>query len=576
MQQNPPRAGALVVAFSLTVGLLSGEARNHVQNGEFDSGTSLWSLSLSNSAAATLGTSGSPASGFVDITNPGTTTSRSNVTLRQSLAAKFIGGTEYSVTFKAKAANSKAIDVLLYNSAGSIIWSQYSITVSTAETTYAYTYAASSDQAGGFLSFRLGGSGNGGDVYLDAIKVQNRLTWAPPTLVAPTAKTFTATDSYSLTSDDDDYILTLPAVVRTAGITLKGPYDSSIGDNAPGGRNIWMIGGQMEVPIGQSFTAITVRRGKVPRTVHVEGIKLTHQWDSATPTNSGSGDGLQNQDPSTTIQLQNFRCINLNGASNQNHTDFVQPYGGSVALRVDGLTGNSNYQGLFLNADSGSNQMFVFRNLNLTADPEWFAGAAGGHMIWHDVKSNGGNGVTTSWTNVYVTPRPGRALGYSVWPQTNDGDVVKRAVLAADGNSVSWPNWSSISGTVNKGAPPGGDFVTAADAGIGYVSPGYRSSSAGPLTMNQITFTSSTVPASAASGTVVSRADVDFTGNGHIIDLALTNNAGGRFSISGRNIRRTSTGTLVAGTSYSITVTATRRGSSPAQTISRTFGLLAQ
>lgn len=567
--------GVLTAAF-LLLGALSSDARNHIQNGTFASGISPWTISLSNGAAATLTTSGSTTWGLANITNPGSTTSKSNVVLKQTIAAKLISGTEYSISLRAKASAAKSIDVMIYSASNAILWAQYSVSLATTENTFNYTFAATADYTGACLAIRMGGSANAGDVYLDDVKVQNKLMWAPPTLVAPITLNFGATSNPTLAADDDDYIINIASVQRTTCVVLKGPWNATLGVEDPAGRHVRIIGGDVRVPIGGNFPAFNIKPGKVQRTVHIEGIKVSHVWDTANPTNSGQGDGVQNADPGTLLQVQNFRSVDLNGANASNHTDFIQPYKGSREVRVDGLTGSSSYQGLFLNADFNNNLKFVFRNLNMTADPEWYSGSFGGYMIWLDLKSNGGAGVSTNFKNVYVQSRPNRTLGYSVWPQVDDPNTTKRAVLAADGNSVSWPNWGVITGSVNKGTPPGGDFVTTTDAGLSYVSPGYHSASATALTMTQITSSAASFPASAASGTKVTRLDVSFTGAGHIIDLALTNNSSGRFSLSGRNILRTGTGTVAAGTNYSITVTATRRGSSPAQTITRTISLAAQ
>jgi hypothetical protein len=40
--------------------------------------------------------------------------------------------------------------------------------------------------------------------------------------------------------------------------------------------------------------------------------------------------------------------------------------------------------------------------------------------------------------------------------------------------TLSFPNSPQITGVLNEGVPPGGDFVPVGVAGTGYVSPGYQ------------------------------------------------------------------------------------------------------
>jgi hypothetical protein len=58
-----------------------------------------------------------------------------------------------------------------------------------------------------------------------------------------------------------------------------------------------------------------------------------------------------------------------------------------------------------------------------------------------------------------------------VWPQSN-------AALACPETGAALASWPAlpVSGGVEAGAPPGGSFVPAGVAGLGYRSPGYAGS----------------------------------------------------------------------------------------------------
>ena len=60
--------------------------------------------------------------------------------------------------------------------------------------------------------------------------------------------------------------------------------------------------------------------------------------------------------------------------------------------------------------------------------------------------------------------------------KTWDGktDMTRIAVVSADGSYLTFTGSSNtISGRINKGRPPGGDFVPRSLVGGSYVSPGY-------------------------------------------------------------------------------------------------------
>lgn len=273
-----------------------------------------------------------------------------------------------------------------------------------------------------------------------------RLRWAPPALIDPETIVLGTGPVYRELEDDQDYIIRFPAQKKVGKTHLVG------------GRNIHIIGGYATVAPGESERVIFLQGQQ--GIVHIEGLLID---------NSGGreADGIAIAAPEAIVQLQNLRIVNLVGGYDRplhNHSDVVQPWGGVGELRIDRLTGSSNYQGLFLKRDLGPVGPVIIQNTNLYYQPA--APNEGGHMLWlHDDCSVGS--VTLS--NVYVTPEPGVRLGKAIWPEDENGSC---PALVID-NRATWPHLPQVSGSVVGGAPPGGDFVPAGAAGLGYVSPGY-------------------------------------------------------------------------------------------------------
>ena len=71
--------------------------------------------------------------------------------------------------------------------------------------------------------------------------------------------------------------------------------------------------------------------------------------------------------------------------------------------------------------------------------------------------------------------RDGNAIDHLVWPGYDFATTGLRPTVAGDG-SLTWPAGAYITGTLNAGDPPSGDYVTSGGtgAGLGYVSPGYQ------------------------------------------------------------------------------------------------------
>lgn len=276
------------------------------------------------------------------------------------------------------------------------------------------------------------------------------LRWAPPTLSEPTTIDL-STGASKLTLDrDKDYIIRMPAQKKVGATWLIG------------GRNIVIVGGHTTIPRGtppgraNDGYRRNIYINDATGTVHIEGLLIDG-------SGGGDADGIDIAAPQATVQIQNVRIVGLRGRHAGFHADVVQPWGGVKDLRIDRLTGSSNYQGLQI-VGPGPIGTATVSNVNLfqAAGPY----DKGGHMIWlagHRCAS-----VPITLENVWVKPRRGRWLGDSVWPQDRRTFARRRSCVGRASRRVaSWPRLP-VTGVVRAGTPRSGDFVPKGSVGIGY------------------------------------------------------------------------------------------------------------
>lgn len=263
------------------------------------------------------------------------------------------------------------------------------------------------------------------------------LTWAPPALESPTTVTVSSSKLNLKLDLNRDYVIRMPAepVVGTRGLVVYG------------GRNVVLVGGEVHVPVEGLTTDNQGGRGLYLKgqtgTIHVEGLRL-------------SGPGLKeginlDQRNGAVVQLQNIRVETVQGSYDGAHADVLQTWAGPRQLRVDGLTGHTQYQGFFMlpnQAYEGPQpELFDLRRVSLHGGP------TSAYMLWRD---------SAPWplalTDVWVAPRHPSTRSSFLWPKgTGTG-------------TAAWPS-------VNVGAPAGGEFVPVGAAGTAYVSPGYTTAS---------------------------------------------------------------------------------------------------
>ncbi|GAA2721763.1 hypothetical protein [Cellulomonas aerilata] len=264
--------------------------------------------------------------------------------------------------------------------------------------------------------------------------VPGRLTWAPPTLEDPVTVDVTEDNRDLQLEPDQDYIVRMP----------DEPLDVRGGLVIVGGRDVVLRGGEIRITEpGEDTTEV---RGLLLKdqtgTAHVEGLYIT---------GPELAEGIDlDQRVGGTVQLQNIRIDTVHGAEESHHADVIQSWAGPAVLRVDRLTGRTNYQGLFLLPRQFLEEdpdTVDLRHVNIVGE----GGAR--YMLWRD-----GGAWDVDVRDVWVAP-------------PTDGDFAderdpEALTWATDDAEGSWAE-------VRVGVPPGGDFVPDGRAGLGYESPGY-------------------------------------------------------------------------------------------------------
>lgn len=198
-----------------------------------------------------------------------------------------------------------------------------------------------------------------------------RLTWAPPKLDKPILVTVTAATPKIELRPDRDYIVRLPS----SPLTLKG------GLRIEGGRNVVLLGGEIVVPSRSEAPDSRDRTGLLLKnqtgTIHVEGLRIS--GDLAEGINLDQSEGA-------TVVLQNIHVDTVHGSRGGHHADVLQTWAGPARLRVDGLVGSTEYQGLFLLPQQFVDtppESFDLRRIVITGEPDGANGGAA-YLLWTD------------------------------------------------------------------------------------------------------------------------------------------------------------------------------------------------
>jgi hypothetical protein len=262
----------------------------------------------------------------------------------------------------------------------------------------------------------------------------DELTWAPPELDDPETVQVTEDDHGLKLDPEKDYIVEMP----------DEPLDVPGGVVIVGGHDVVLIGGEIRISEpGDRYQEI---RGLYLKnqtgTVHIEGLHISGEA-------LGEGINLDEREGAT-VQLQNILVDTVHGEREGHHADIIQTWAGPSVLRVDRLTGYTTYQGFFLLAKQfidDDPEGFDLRHVNIVGGPD------AAYMLWRD-----GDDWPIDVQDVWIAPDKSD-------DRADDKDASKLTWAKGDGDDT----WDDV----QVGLPPDGDFVTADQAGVGYVSPGY-------------------------------------------------------------------------------------------------------
>lgn len=278
--------------------------------------------------------------------------------------------------------------------------------------------------------------------------------WAPPPLVDPlVVEVREGVNNYGTYPDDRDIVVVLPKAVRTKPVAIYG------------GRNIRVVGGHI-APQLISGTKYALRFGYLTGSAFVEGVLIDGAGE---PMDGIAAYGKKGTRPD--IYIQNCRIVNIRGTYQGVHGDIFQAQGPLGTVRIDGLTGTTDYQGLFIPKQFEITRSEISR-IDLTAFTTPTTGAWT-YLLW--LADNCKKTYPVLLSDVWCTPRPGQHLGQCVYPHS-DVSGGCAALMSSDRDTLWWPERTKISGFVRKGTPPTGSFVPEGVAGYDYVSPGYTGS----------------------------------------------------------------------------------------------------
>jgi hypothetical protein len=268
----------------------------------------------------------------------------------------------------------------------------------------------------------------------------------PPQLENPTVIRLDATATVTRMNPAKDYLIVLPDRTKRGSTALIG------------GRNVVLVGGAISVPEGDRMRrALYIK--DATGTVHIEGIHFQLAGGS-------EADAIAIAAPRATVQIENVRVDGVHGFQRSWHADVIQPWGGVKALLVNRLTAVTEYQGIQLTSLTAPIGRITISRTNIVGAGKqiWANGRLGGNggfLFWAQCDLT----ARVSFDQFYVQPRAERGPRLAVYPPSN-GSTACPSVLK--GRTLSFPRLPTISGTIEVGAPPGGDFVKPGSVGIGY------------------------------------------------------------------------------------------------------------
>ena len=260
---------------------------------------------------------------------------------------------------------------------------------------------------------------------------------------------------------DEDAVITLPKtkILKLAGLLVLG------------GRHVRIIGGHIEAvkPANKGLKAL-LRFAGTSGSVFVEGMIIdTKKQYGLDGIDVGSV--RHKADLVADIYVQNCLIRGIYSTTKGLHADGYQFYGDTKWTRMDKVSVESYYQGLFLDPQAEIEGIDLRRVDISYPDPD----NATGYAFFLRVEKGRYRRPPIYLDEVYVTQRKNMPLS-SPWEEFSIYPPASRpgGAVLVDGNKACFPSYPEVKGCVKKGSPPSGHFVTEKDAGLNYKSPGYE------------------------------------------------------------------------------------------------------
>ncbi|MBT8401192.1 MAG: hypothetical protein KJO98_12000 [Rhodothermia bacterium] len=273
---------------------------------------------------------------------------------------------------------------------------------------------------------------------------------------------------------DVDYEIVLPPTPVTHRLTLVG------------GRNIRIIGGAFKLKGYEDLSTNTAALAfwysddgnTQERLVHVEGLEFDM-------TDARDRDAIAFNDENATFQIQNVRFFNVNGDHEGLHPDAIENWGGAKEVRIFRSTVITDHQGFLLSplqpTQTHPIEFVDIRQVDFRRNDGTY-GNYPNHkcpiflwLVYYRQKTCQTYERGGVISEVYAT-HPENCWDFGMNTTMPNTIQPERCLshVSEDGTQISWPTLP-LTGTVNQGPPPGGEFVPDGVAGIGYKSPGYLS-----------------------------------------------------------------------------------------------------
>jgi hypothetical protein len=162
--------------------------------------------------------------------------------------------------------------------------------------------------------------------------------------------------------------------------------------------------------------------------------------------------GVQLQEPGATVVMRDVLFDTVHGSYSTNHAELIQTWSGPARFLIDGLTGATTYQGLFLLPNQWDNTTvetrWDFRNVDIDD-------TQGAYALY---VSDQNGAFPLNLENVYVDPNPVRTWrGWWLW-----------GFGGQDSNDPGEGTWAGVTG----GTSPAGHYVRATPNGATGVDQG--------------------------------------------------------------------------------------------------------